>query len=204
MKLLRYSLLAALALMLLVPAGASAKSLREDCIDDGRLQGKYTEAEKRELLENLPADVDAYYDCRELLQTDGSGSSRGSGKGGRGAAGAAGAAAGRATSKPSAADLARERRERAAIRALASGGGRPTLELDGRTIRPGEAGLFDLASSTHEIPGPLKLSLLAVALLTLGTLALIGRRRLLPVLSEGGRLRTALDALTRRVPRIRR
>jgi len=182
MRLLRYSLLVVLVVALcalLVPA-ASFSGPIEDCADDGQLQGNYSDEEKRNALKNLPSDLSEYSDCGEVLNTpnpkgsgggSGSGSGSGSSGGGSVAAGAAEAA------KPSAAELARERRERAAIERLANGQGKPSLELNGKSISPGDAGLYDLASATHAVPTSIKLALWAVCLLTVAGLVLAARRR---------------------------
>lgn len=210
MRLLRNSLLVVLALALLAPGTALADA-RDDCAKDGVLQGNYTQRELNEALRNLPADLVAYSDCVEVLkaarpkrrgQGSGPGSGAGGGGGGVGSGGGAGASDDPATTvKPTPADLARERREVAAIDELAKGGGKPNLSLDGKTISPGDAGLYDLASATHEVPLPVKLALYAVGLLALAGL-LVGGRRRFPALASG--LLTAPQALLRRVSRLRR
>ncbi|MDQ4071626.1 MAG: hypothetical protein M3088_01965, partial [Actinomycetota bacterium] len=106
-----------------------------------------------------------------------------------------------AAGRPTPAELARERRELAAIDELANRGGKPNLSLDGRAISPGDAGLYDLASATHEVPLAVKLALLALALLALAGLVLAGRRRFPAVAS--GRL-AGLQPLLSRVTRLRR
>jgi hypothetical protein len=198
MRLLRYSLLVALIGALLLPGGVLSKTppsaIIEDCSDDGELQGDYSASEKAEARRKLPADLSQYNDCLELLSAGGSDRGRGlQGAGLPGGSPGAGA--------PSAADDAAARQERAAIEALAGATGRPTLSLDGKTIRPGDAGLYDLASATHQPPLPVTLALVATALLTLAGLALAGRRRLLAAGVTGVR---SLPAPLHRVPGLRR
>ena len=205
MRLLRNSLLVALVVALLAPASALAGPI-EDCADDGQLSKQYSQGELDDAKKNLPSDLSDYSDCGEVLNgAKAKGPDQGSSSGGGGASapetgGGAGAAAAeeiKAVAKPTAADLARERRERAAIDNLANGGGKPNLSLDGKTISPGDAGLYDLASATHEVPLPVKLALYAVALLALAGLLVAGHRRF-PALGFGR------QAFLSRVSRLRR
>lgn len=194
MRLLRNSLLVALVVALLAPASALAGPI-EDCADDGQLSKQYSQGELDNAKQNLPSDLSDYSDCGEVLNgAKAKGPDQGSSSGGGGAsapetsagtgAGAGAAEEIKAVAKPTAADLARERRERAAIDNLANGGGKPNLSLDGKTISPGDAGLYDLASATHEVPLPVKLALYAVALLALAGLLVAGHRRF-PALGSG-------------------
>ena len=194
MRLLRNSLLVALVVALLAPASALAGPI-EDCADDGQLSKQYSQGELDDAKKNLPSDLSDYSDCGEVLNgAKAKGPDQGSSSGGGGAsapetsagAGAAAAEEIKAVAKPTAADLARERRERAAIDKIANGGGKPNLSLDGKTISPGDAGLYDLASATHEVPLPVKLALYAVCLLALAGL-LMGASRRFPALASGPR-----------------
>lgn len=209
MRLLRNSLLVAFALALLAPGTALADA-RDDCADDGVLQGSYTQGELDNAIRNLSSDLADYSDCVEVLKAatpKGRGQSGGGGGGGPGGGVGPGggarasddpAATGKPTpAKPTPADLARERREVAAIDELAKGGGKPNLSLDGKTISPGDAGLYDLASATHEVPLPVKLALYAVGLLALAGLLVAGHRRF-PALGFGR------QAFLSRVSRLRR
>lgn len=205
MRLLRNSLLVALVVALLAPASALAGPI-EDCADDGQLSKQYSQGELDNAKQNLPSDLSDYSDCGEVLNgAKAKGPDQGSSSGGGGAsapetsagAGAAAEEEIKAVAKPTAADLARERRERAAIDNLANGGGKPNLSLDGKTISPGDAGLYDLASATHEVPLPVKLALYAVGLLALAGLLVAGHRRF-PALGSGR------QAFLSRVSRLRR
>jgi len=186
MRLLRNSLLVALAAALcalLVPA-ASMSGPIEDCADDGQLQGNYSDQQKQQALKDLPSDLSEYSDCGEILNTpnprqpnSGGGAGGGSGAGGGGGGTTRSSQETTVPSKPSKAELARQQRDRAAIDALANGGGKPNLELDGKSISPGDAGLYNLAAATHEVPMPIKLALIALALLAIAGIVLGVRRR---------------------------
>ena len=188
MRLLRNSLLVALVVALcalLVPA-ASMSGPIEDCADDGQLQGNYSDQQKQQALKDLPSDLSEYSDCGEILNTPnpnkpgggGAGAGAGGGTGSGGGAGGATATEQSTTpAQPSKAELARQQREKAAIEALANGGGKPNLKLDGKSISPGDAGLYNLAAATHEVPTPIKLALIALALLAIVGIVVAARRR---------------------------
>ena len=54
---------------LLAPATALAGSdqLYRDC-QDGKIDGKYTQAQYQQALANIPADLDEYTDCRQVIR----------------------------------------------------------------------------------------------------------------------------------------
>src|SRR4051794_41449624 len=65
-----------------------------DCQDNSRLDGRYTQHELRHALDHLPADVDEYTDCRDVLRraqlaaaSAGGGGGTGGGSGGGGTTG---------------------------------------------------------------------------------------------------------------------
>jgi hypothetical protein len=66
---MRRLVLTALIALLAVPAaaGASVDAIYEDC-QNGRLDKRYPKGELREALENMPADLDEYTNCRELIR----------------------------------------------------------------------------------------------------------------------------------------
>lgn len=66
--LLRTLLLALLALAL-APAGAmaSGQDVIDDCSDDERIQGDYSQSEYNEALDELPTDIDGYSPCRDII-----------------------------------------------------------------------------------------------------------------------------------------
>ena len=64
-------LLLVMVLTLLLAAPAAMAGTRADiivdCYDDGKLDGNYTPSEIRDARNNLPADIDQYSDCRDVL-----------------------------------------------------------------------------------------------------------------------------------------
>ncbi len=65
---MRRLVLTALIALLAVPAaaGASVDAIYDDC-QDGRLDKRYPKPELREALKDMPADLDEYSNCRELI-----------------------------------------------------------------------------------------------------------------------------------------
>ncbi len=167
-------LLAALALLALpAAASASADAVIKDCARDGRLDKEYSNAELRRARNNLPADLDEYSDCRDVIASaikGGSAGGSGLGSPGIGATDPAGEAAAIAQDQ---ADLA----------AAAEGGDPPTVDVGGTSLSPDSSGFFNLGDAANEVPLPLLL-----ALLLLGSLALA---------SGVGSLRERVPALAR-------
>lgn len=167
-------LLAALALLALpAPASASADSVIADCSKDGKLDRKYSNAELRKARDNLPADLDEYSDCRELIgNAIKGGSDLGGGQGSPGVGGIdpAGEAAAQADDQ---ADLA----------AATSGDSAPTVDVGGTSLQPDSSGFFNLGGAANHVPLPLLL-----ALILLGAMALA---------SGFGSLRERVPALAR-------
>ena len=66
---MRRLLLTALIALLAVPAaaGASVDAIYEDC-QDGRLDKRHAKPDLREALDDMPADLDEYTNCRELIR----------------------------------------------------------------------------------------------------------------------------------------
>ena len=66
---MRRLVLTALIALLAVPASASAsvEQIYDDC-QDGRLDKRYPKSELREALSDMPADLDEYTNCRELIR----------------------------------------------------------------------------------------------------------------------------------------
>lgn len=175
-------LLAALALLAFpAPAGATPFQVIKDCNEDGQLDRKYSNEELTKALDNLPSDIDEYSDCRDVISaaiTGGSdrGENRGAGSGGDGSGGAGGGSAAPITPEEQAARA----QDQADLQALTTPDGRdkpPAVEVGGETVKPGSDGLFDLASESNSIPGPLLATLIALGILALvgGVVALRGR-----------------------------
>jgi hypothetical protein len=66
---MRRIVLTALIALLAVPAaaGASVDAILEDC-QDGRIDKRYPKPELRQALKEMPADLDEYTNCRELIR----------------------------------------------------------------------------------------------------------------------------------------
>jgi hypothetical protein len=150
-------LLGALALLALpAPAFASADQVISDCARDGKLDRKYSNAELRKARNNLPADLDEYSDCRDVIANaikGGSDEGGGVGSPGVGATDPAGEAAAQVDDQG---DLA----------AIADGAP-PKVDVGGTSLQPDSSGFFNLGGAANQVPLPLLL-----ALMLLGGMAL--------------------------------
>jgi hypothetical protein len=167
-------LLSALALLLL-PAAARADALT-DCTKDNKLDHHYSNSELRKALDNLPTDSDEYSNCREILAgaiTNGSdkGGGRPKDSGPNG--------------KPVSADEQAKRAKDSADLAALTGANRepPSVDVGGQSVKPGDNGMFDLASASNDLPTPLLVALIALAGLAL-TGALVALRTRIPALAR--------------------
>lgn len=189
-------LVAALSLALVMPvvAHASAKALLDDCAEDSKLDRRYSAADYREALRNIPTDVDEYTDCRDVIrraqlaQAGGGGSGSGDGGGGTGSIGGAGGGGtgvggvGGSTGSPSGAGTGTgsgsggidafealidgaSAEERAAVQQAV---GTPVnVSVGGRDLRPDATGDGDLGT-LNALPTPF---LIVLLLLAVGTVA---------------------------------
>jgi hypothetical protein len=152
-------ILGALALLALpAPAFASADEVIRDCARDGRLDKKYSNAELRRAKDNLPADLDEYSDCRDVIAAaikGGSDASGGAGSPGVGGIDPAGEAAAQADDQ---ADLA-----------AAAAGGAPRLDVGGTSLEPDSSGFFNLDGAANNVPLPLLLALILLGVLALAS-----------------------------------
>jgi hypothetical protein len=166
--------LAVLALLAL-PVGASANPVI-DCARDGTLDKQYSNAELQRALDNIPGDLDEYSNCREIISGAITG---GSDKGGnRPTTGADGS--------PLPADEHAARGKDNEDLAAITGDpdrNRPSVEVGGERVEPGSNGLFDLASSSNDLPIPLLVALIALALVALIG-GLVALRERIPALSR--------------------
>jgi hypothetical protein len=154
----RLLVLAVLALLAL-PASAMANPIA-DCNQDGDLDKQYSNAELRKALDNLPTDLDEYTNCREILSgAITSGSDRG---GNRPTAGADGSP----LPPDETAARAEDTEDLAAITADPEKHP-PSVEVGGEKVEPGSNGLFELASASNDLPLPLLVALIALAVVTL-------------------------------------
>jgi hypothetical protein len=162
------------ALALPAPAFASADQVIRDCARDGRLDQKYSNSELRRARNNLPADLDEYSDCRDVIAAaikGGSDKGIGSGSPGIGATDPAGEAAAQATDQG---DLA----------AIASGTGpKPSVDVGGTSLSPDSSGFFNVGGAANEVPLPLLLALILLSLFALAS-GLGALRERVPALGE--------------------
>ena len=148
-----------LVLSLPVPAFASADQVINDCARDGRLDHKYSNAELRRARNNLPADLDEYSDCRDVIASAiKGGSNRGSGAGspGVGATDPAGEAAAKAD-------------DTADLGAIAASDEPPKVDVGGTSLAPDSSGFFNLGGAANDVPLPLLLALLLLSVLALAS-----------------------------------
>jgi len=172
-------LLLVMVLTLLVAAPAAMAGTRadiiRDCFDDGKLDGDYTASQIRDARNNLPADVDQYSDCRDVLARalGGSGSNAAPSAGGGTIGGTIGGSASGEPLKPSG-----DAEQRALEKAAAEGGDKPVQVGDG-TIVPGASG-FAAGAARSDIPGPLLAALIMLAVATLAAVPPYARKTVIP------------------------
>lgn len=163
--------LAALVLVSLAPASASA-SILSDCTDNGSIDGKYSPGALRDQLKDMPADVDQYYACSDLIRQEllnnvkKDDDGKGGGKGG-------GNAALNAATTAEQRKQAEKTAEKAVKSALPSSGA--VASADGAEVE--RSGAKTLASSASPgTPGALVIALIGLLLLFLGDLAARGAK----------------------------
>jgi hypothetical protein len=166
--------LAVLALLAL-PAGAMANPVR-DCAHDGDLDKAYSNAELRKALDRIPGDLDEYSNCREVLAgAIAGGSDRGGNRPTAGTDGSPVSAEEQAARNKDSADLAAITRD--------PDDHPPSVEVGGEQVEPGSNGLFDLASASNDLPVPLLLALIALAIVALIG-GLVALRERIPALAR--------------------
>lgn len=162
------------ALALPAPAFASGDQVIRDCVQDGKLDHHYSNAELRHARNNLPADVDEYSDCRDVIAAaikGGSDKGLGANSPGVGATDPAGEAAAQAQDQS---DLA----------AIASGDApKPSVDVGGTNLKPDSSGFFTLGGAANEVPLPLLLALILLSLFALAS-GLGALRERVPALAE--------------------
>jgi hypothetical protein len=148
------------ALALPAPAFASADQVISDCARDGQLDRHYSNAELRHARNNLPADLDEYSDCRDVIASaikGGSDRGLGAGSPGVGATDPAGEAAAKA-------------KDQSELAAVANGDGKkPSIEVGGTKLAPDSSGFFNLGGAANDVPLPLLLALLLLSVLALAS-----------------------------------
>jgi hypothetical protein len=174
----RHLFLLGVLALLAFPAAALADPVG-DCTRDNDLDRSYSNSELRKALDNLPTDSDEYGNCREVIGgAIQSGSDRGNGRPSQTGPDGKPLSGGEQTKR------SEDTQELSAI--TADGGGdppAPTLEVGGETVEPGSDGLFDLASASNDLPAPLLVALIALALLAL-TGGLVALRSRIPLLGR--------------------
>jgi len=179
-------LLLVMVLTLLVAAPAAMAGTRADiiadCFDDGKLDGNYTASQIRDARNNLPADVDQYSDCRDVLSRalGGSGSRDIGGAAGGGALGGGGGGSGTPLQPSGPA-------EQRALDEAAAGGEKP-VQVGDSTVVPGAAG-FAADAARNELPGSVLAVLILLALAALAAAAPYTRRTVIPYVRQRVRAR---------------
>jgi hypothetical protein len=184
----RHLLLLSVLALLALPAGAQAANPLTDCRGDNDLDRRYTKNDLRKALDNLPTDLEEYSNCREVIEAAiASTENTSSGGGGGGTTPTGGSGGGGGVSTPGG-FTAQDENDIAAVTGEVKENP-PAVDIGGKSVKPGDNGLFDLASASNSVPLPLVLALIALGLLALGggLLALRGRLPALariPVLSK--------------------
>lgn len=189
------------ALVAAAPAQASSSEVIKDCASDGSVDGNYSQGDLQGALNNLPADVDSYSDCRSSISSllGGGDGKKASGGGGSGGSSAPLTPAQRAKRARIARREAKQRvaeRRRAAKKAKA-------LAFAGPNASPRDAAVFRAADTANGLPTPLLAALIALALLA-ATGGLLTLRRRSPRFA-GALSQVSLQRLRRvGLPRFRR
>jgi hypothetical protein len=169
-------LVLAVLAMLALPSLATANPVM-DCARDGDLDGNYSNAELRNALDRIPGDLDEYSNCREVIAGAVSG---GSDKGGsRPSTGG-----GDGSALPADERAARDK-DNADLAAITDSpeDNPPNVEVGGERVEPGSNGLFDLASASNDLPVPMLLALIALAIVALIG-GLVALRERIPALAR--------------------
>ena len=179
-------LVTTLVLVHAAPALASGGKVVRDCTDDGRLQGKYSQKELRDALGSIPSDVDEYTNCRDIIRRaafGGAGGGSGGSSGGGNAGGEFGGFGGgngpddpeTGASPSEKRDITRARQEGGKAFRLEDENGRPL----GPLVRPSQVSRRTSTGST-DVPTPLLLAAVLLALAALAAAAPTFRDRVLP------------------------
>jgi hypothetical protein len=170
--------LVALCALAVPAAQAGYQDVIKDCAQDGKLDKKYSDAELIKAKKKLPADLNEYSDCRDVIGAAIGGAGRPSGGGGSGG----GSSGGAATGGPPAAQAARAQ-DKQALAKIAHGASKPKVKVGDQTVTPGKNGLFSTASAENGLPLPLLLALIAMAIVALGG-GLYALRKRIPALAK--------------------
>lgn len=169
--------LVALCALAAPAAQAGYQDVIKDCAQDGKLDKKYSDAELIKAKKKLPADVNEYSDCREVIGAAIGGAGRSGGNGGGG-----GSSGGSDTGGPPAAQAARAQ-DKHDLAKIAHGASKPKVKVGDQTVAPGKNGLFSTASAENGLPLPLLLALIAMAIVALSG-GLYALRKRIPALAK--------------------
>ncbi len=168
-----------LLLALTVPTAvqASPDAVVRDCAEDGSVDGKHSDADKRAALKKIPADLDEYSDCRSAISgsigAGGPKAGSASKKGGSGGGLAGGSGGGPTINADTNGDGKVTAAEKAAAGktdlALKQAKERNDTEgaLGDRSTDPTKVGAIDASETSNGLPAPVIASLAALALLAL-------------------------------------
>jgi hypothetical protein len=187
----------AVLLLAATPAAAATRTeILRDC-QDGSLSGTYTAAELRDARDNLPADIDQYSDCRDVLSraltgggggggagtavppAGGGGSATGGGGGGGGSGTAAGTVTGGAAGlggAPAAPLTPTGPAEQGALDEAAKSAGSEPISVGEQRLVPG-AGGFSAGAVRNALPDGLVVTLVLLAVAAAAAAASVLRRR---------------------------
>ena len=165
-----------------------------DCQDDSRLSRQYSRSDLRKARDNLPSELAEYSNCLEVIGAAIKRASAPTDSGGNPAAVPVPVEATPAPARPEPPSTTRSRtpppsrphaaKDQADLEALTnSGDDPPPIDVGGQTVKPGENGLFDLASASNELPTPLLLALIAMGLALLAG-AFLALRSKVPALAR--------------------
>ena len=164
------------ALALPASALASPEAVIRDCGQDGKLNGSYSNRDLREARANLPTDLSEYSDCSEIISA--AISTGGSGKD------ADEPSPSSRANKPSLAEEAARIEDQKEVDRMAAARERPgDIDIGGREVAPGSNGLFEVSSAENDLPLPLLLALIGLALLSLAG-AFLALRPRVPLLAR--------------------
>jgi hypothetical protein len=189
--------LALVLVLLLAPApalGATRTEILRDC-QDGSLSGTYKPGELRDARNNIPADIDQYSDCRDVLARaltaasttgdssggggDGGGGSENRGGGDGSTGGSEPSSAGTGGSVPTAPQAPVQPSNPTEEKALTEARRAPEpVTVGERPVVPG-ASAFSPGVPSHDLPASLVVTLLLLAGAAIGATVPVLRRRVL-------------------------
>jgi hypothetical protein len=191
-RVVRNLLLLGVMALLVLPSAAQAADPVIDCARDNDLDHNYSNSELKDALDNLPTDSDEYGLCREVIAGaihDDSDKREGRPK--------STGPNGEPLSAKEQDERAKDEDELATIAGDSDGDPTPpSVDVGGETVAPGDDGIFDLASASNDLPTPLLVALIALALLAV-TGVLVALRSRIPAL---GRIPVLSKIPTPRVP----